>query len=296
MEGLVFNIQRFSLHDGPGVRTVLFLKGCPLQCTWCSNPESQRFEAELLYSERKCLGCKQCEEQCTQRAISVGVRGVAIDKRKCLRCGGCAEACPSGALRLIGERMQLSEVLRRLERDLPFFQKSGGGVTLSGGEPLGQGDFCRELIAALHEDQIHVSVETSGCASWDCLWRTLEKADLILYDLKEYNSHRHEKMTGVPNETILENARKIAREKEVVFRIPVVPGFNTESFRELACFIRDCNNAAEVHLLPYHAYGAAKYLAIGRQYGCAEVNPPSRRALTDCADTFHKEGLTVRIH
>jgi pyruvate formate lyase activating enzyme len=274
---VITNVQRYSLHDGPGLRTILFVKGCPLACLWCSNPETQKKAPEMLYSLNQCIACGSCTEVCSPGALRWEGEAVFFDASKCTDCGACAEECPTGAASMTGEEITLDDAVKRLEADAVFFRKSGGGVTISGGEPSVYPEFIRELLLRLKRLNIHTAVETCGYAEWDRLRTTVKEADLVLYDLKVMDPELHEEYTGKDNGIILENGRRIVQLKEVVFRMPVVPGYTDgeENFRAVAEYVRDLGKDNEVHLLPYHGFGTGKYLGLGRKYRIGEIEPPS---------------------
>ncbi len=300
--GVIFNIQRFSLHDGPGMRTVLFLKGCPLSCLWCSNPESQNPDEELLYYRNKCILCGSCVKaaggnELAASGISLSEDGIVFDREK-LDVAAAAETCPTGALEIIGRKTSAEEIMPMLMRDITYFRRSGGGITLSGGEPTIQTGFCRELLLRLRELGVNTAVETCGYRKWDPFLRAIEPADLILYDLKAADSEVHKSGTGVGNEIILENFLKLVPVKNLTARIPVIPGFNAtdENFKQTAAFILNSGFKGEVHLLPYHSYGSGKYKAMQQEYQLAGTEPPTEEQLKKWAYEFESGGLTVKIH
>lgn len=272
---LIFNIQKFSLHDGPGIRTTVFLKGCPLRCRWCANPESQSARMQLLYDRAKCLRCGRCAAGCPGGAISMAADGIHIDEKKCISCGSCAAGCPGDALSVEGKPMAVDEVLRVCMQDAMFYEESGGGVTLSGGEPLCHPEFALALLTALKQRGIHTAVETTGCVAADVFDRVTAQADLLLFDVKHPDSERHMWGTGVGNGQILDNLRRaIAAGKAVLPRIPVIPGFNDspDTAKRFAALLTDAG-AKRAQLLPFHQFGEKKYALLGRDYDMSNVKP-----------------------
>jgi pyruvate formate lyase activating enzyme len=283
--GYVFNIQRYSLHDGPGIRTLVFLKGCPLRCPWCSNPESQRLEPELAYNENKCIGfkeCSYCVGECPNRAISERDGGRAVIERgACDECFRCVESCPSHAIRIFGKVMSVDEVLEVVEADGIFYARSGGGITLSGGEPLFQAAFAGNLLREAKRRRINTSMETCGFAEWEELEEACRNLDSILYDIKSMDSEKHKQFVGVSNAKILENFRLMCEHfpnlpKRV--RTPVIPGFN-DSEKDLRAILEFIQNrpGVEFELLTYHRLGQPKYGYLGRDYHLGEVALDQKR-------------------
>lgn len=277
--GFVFNIQRYSLHDGPGIRTLVFLKGCPLRCRWCSNPESQRLEPELAYNEDKCIGtgeCTHCKDVCPGGAVRENDKGlVGLDRALCQECFQCADSCPSHALSVFGKFMTVDEVLQAVEADGVFYGRSGGGMTLSGGEPLAQADFACELLKEAKRRRINTSIETCGFVEWKDLERVCGYLNSILFDIKSMDPVKHKEFTGVSNERVLGNFQRLCERfpnlpKRV--RTPVIPGFNDteEDIEAIVDFIRDKPNV-EYELLAYHRLGQPKYQYLGRQYTLVEI-------------------------
>lgn len=268
--GEIFNIQRFSTHDGPGIRTTVFLKGCPLHCYWCQNPESQNIKPVLLYTTKLCVGCGRCIPACEKKAISRDGRYVATDRSLCRGCGACVGVCPAEARSLAGETISVKELVRELKKDEKEYENSDGGITISGGDPIYQHDFALEILKACREELWHTAIETSGYAPWDILEPLVRETDYIFLDLKCMDSERHRKGTGVPNELILENAKRIAgMGKKVHFRMPLIPGFNDDDASVLAMkeFVEEelhLPAAGNAELLKYNKMAEDKFEQLGR--------------------------------
>ncbi len=304
-KGLIFDIQRYSIHDGPGIRTLVFLKGCPLRCQWCCNPESQRFAPEVEFRSSLCQQCGRCLTVCPRDAINrdlAVVNGAKIDKSLCDVCGLCAESCPTGTLRVVGRWRTVEEVLAEVLRDAAFYRRSGGGVTLSGGEPLAQAAFAGELLKACYLQNVGTAVETSGLVGWPVFERILPHTELFLYDLKHLDPDEHERLTGVSNRLILENAQRlVAAGARLVPRVPLIPPLNTspENLAATADFVASLG-LKEVHLMPFHQLGKDKYRRLGRDYQLGEArglrDTPEGGALLRLARTaFARRGLEVHI-
>lgn len=271
-EGVLFNIQRYSLHDGPGIRTIPFFKGCPLACKWCSNPESQRPQPELIFKKNDCIRCGKCVAVCPQKALSVN-NPLFIDRARCVQCGECTNVCPTHALEMKGKRMTVREVVRELQKEENLYRRSGGGITLSGGEPLAQPEFARELLKACKEKGWHTAIETTGFTTKEVIDDVFPYVDLALTDIKAINPAVHQDNTGVDNSIILENLLRISFLTKVIVRIPVIPGVNdnTEEIRNIGEFARLMLNVDTIHLLPYHSFGENKYQLLGRDYPLADA-------------------------
>jgi pyruvate formate lyase activating enzyme len=294
--GLVFDIQRFSLHDGGGIRTLVFLKGCPLHCPWCCNPESQLMAPELLLAPARCIGCGACRAACPQ-----GVAADAsspLDRSRCLVCGACASACPTGAREVRGRWMRVAEVLREVERDRLVYRASGGGVTVSGGEPLQQPTFVAGLLRACRLRGLHAVLETCGHAPGEECRAVFALADAVFFDVKHLDPVVHQRATGVGNEQILGNLRSAAETGvRLVIRMPLIPGFNAEAstVRDVAALARDLG-VCDLHLLPYHALGEAKHTALGRRYLLPGLGTPSADSLRQLVRAAESVGpLRVRL-
>ncbi len=268
MTGMIFDIKRFAINDGPGIRTAVFLKGCPLRCLWCHNPESQRREPELSFLPEKCIGCGYCVSACPNGCFENGT----FDRSKCRSCGRCTEKCYAGARELIGRTASMQEVIEEVLKDRVFYENSGGGMTLSGGEPLFQPEFTAELLAAARKAGLHSCLDTCGFAPWDKLEPLLPNVDLFLYDLKESDPERHRQYTGVPLEPILENlARLDAAGGESILRCPVIPGLNDRDDHAdgIARTANTLAHVREINLMPYHPLGESKLARLGRKPGLA---------------------------
>jgi pyruvate formate lyase activating enzyme len=314
LTGKFYDIQGFSVHDGPGIRLTLFMKGCPLRCPWCHSPESQEFPTELNWMEIKCIGvekCGNCLNVCPNGAIAPGkkkkaVMGdeeltlVTVDRSKCDNCGKCAAECTSKALYMCGTDYTVDEIMQRVRRDVPFFKSSGGGVTISGGECLCQPDFLLELLKRCKAEGVHTAVDTTGFAPWEQFERILPYSDLFLYDLKHMDSDKHRRVIGVPNELILENARRLAAAgAKFQLRIPVIPLGNDSAadFDQYGAFIKSLGDAVEVvQLLPYHNLGVVKWERLQRNAPVLEATPPSDELMQKRKKQLEDYGLPVIIH
>ncbi len=268
MKGRIFRIQRFSIHDGPGIRTTIFLKGCPLRCVWCHNPESQRFEAEIAYRGEKCTACHRCVAACPANALKPESSGIEVDRDACNGCGECVKVCMSEALFIYGRDVEPSGILDEIRKDAVFYRNSGGGVTFSGGEPYSQPDFLLETLRLCRDEGINTAVDTSGYTPWKNIERTLDLVNLFLYDLKDYDSARHRLLTGAGNELILDNLRKLLPASDVVVRIPFIPSCNFQSHDDFRAFLDLLLrlDAERVDVLPYHSLSRDKYRWLGREF------------------------------
>lgn len=297
VEGVVFDLQRYSVHDGPGLRTNVFLKGCPLRCAWCANPESQNLQPELMLAAHNCMTCGQFATPCPacwERAGSAGIRSAELGERPVV--------CPTGAIHWVGGRRTAGEVLAEVRRDAPFYDHNGG-LTLTGGEATMQPAFAEALLRLAHAEGIHTALETCGHTQWVVFERLLPHLDLLLYDVKHVDGEIHRRYTGLGNELILDNLRRIADlpAPELIVRVPVIPGFNADvaSLRAIAAFVLSLGErVSEINLLPYHTLGKAKYQALGRDYPWEEqprLGDAEMQRLAAVVAEVAQTGLRVRV-
>ena len=298
MTGRVFDIKRYSIHDGPGIRTTVFLKGCALRCLWCHNPESIHAGSELMHWPSRCVRCHACVKACPLGAISAGASGaVVIDRARCDLCGKCAEACLYDAVQIVGREMSVEDVLTEVEKDRVFYEQSGGGVTLSGGDPSVQSDFAESLLDACRSRGIRTALDTAGLAANGTVERLARKTDLVLYDLKCLDEPRHREFTGVSNTPILENLKRLAASgPEVWIRIPLVDGVNDDddAIRRTIAFLVPLKTIRRVGLLPYHAGGLEKARRIGRESSFRKFAAPSEGRIAAIETAFREAGFEVR--
>ena len=293
-KGIVFNIQKFSIHDGPGVRTTVFLKGCPLRCKWCSNPESQLSRVQIMYHSDNCLHCQKCVHTCPEKAITAAENGrIHIDFNKCTGCLSCVQGCPGRALTNEGEYKTVDEVVDVCMQDVDFYEESGGGVTISGGEGMVQPDFVEALILRLKEKGIHTAIETTGCVSQEVFHRLAPLFDLLLFDVKHYDSEKHKLGTGVGTELIHKNLRWAHEQGlNILPRIPVIPGFNAElsDAEGIAKLLHEIG-LGRVQLLPFHQMGERKYEFLNRDYEMTGVKALHPEDLTEYQKVFLDLGI-----
>lgn len=306
MTGTIFDIKKFSIHDGPGIRTTVFFKGCPLRCVWCHNPEGQEMSAEIMFFPDRCSVCGNCVSVCPNQAIVLKDAGCEItrvcpERKKCVACGACVKACPRGAREVAGRVVTSDELIREIMKDVVFYDSSGGGVTFSGGEPLLQPDFLLALLRECKEREIHTAVDTCGFVKWETLSSIIPYADLILYDLKCMDSDMHYELTGRGNEEILENLRRLSKANcNVIVRFPLIPGINDNDenitcMGEFVLSLRHGGRLPRVDILPYHKMGLDKYLRLGRAYSLPYVTQPKDEMVHSVQERFGKFGLEVGI-
>lgn len=294
--GCVFDIQHYCIHDGPGLRTLVFLKGCPLRCIWCSNPESQLTAQEIGWHQSRCIGCYECVKVCPNNSIGVVDGKIAINRATCNSCGKCVDICPGKALRLYGRQFKVSEVVKEVEKDLGFYEDEGG-VTLTGGEPLLQAEFARAVLKECKEMGIGTAVETTGCVQWPAIEQVIAYTDIFLYDLKHLDSNKHREFTGVGNEVIVENLTKADRAgAKIRVRFPFIPGINDgQNIQDLIQYCHSINNLDGIDILPYHKLGENKYRALGRQYQLANLQPPKDDVVLHIKGLMEEAGFKATI-
>ncbi|MBD3197423.1 MAG: glycyl-radical enzyme activating protein [Candidatus Lokiarchaeota archaeon] len=269
MKGIIFDIQQYAIYDGPGIRTLVFLKGCPLSCTWCQNPESQNLKPQRSYFREKCSLCGLCVEECPNNALIYSEEEIKYNHKLCSLCGKCLNVCPNDVIQIIGKEVSVDEIISIVSRDKPFFDSSEGGVTISGGEPTMQYDFLIELLSRFKKEGIHTAIETCGYFKTEIIPELTELVDLFLFDIKHPNKEIHKQFTGVDNKLILENFKKIhgiVGSNRITCRIPLIPGINTELdiLDEILSFLKQIDYKGSIHLMPYNRLAKTKYKKIGR--------------------------------
>lgn len=289
--GTVFNIQKFSVNDGPGIRTTVFLKGCPLNCIWCHNPESKSTTPELMYLSQKCIGCRKC--QICPSGLHVFLNDLhQFDRTDCVHCGSCAENCPADALELSGYTQTVEEVLNEVLKDMPFYETSGGGMTLSGGEPMFQFDFSLALLKAAKKKNLHTCLETCGFAPKKDYEAVLPYVDIFLFDYKETNPEKHKEFTGVSNELILKNLKMLdAQGTDIILRCPIIPTLNDreDHFSGIAETANSLKNISEIHIEPYHPLGKGKAEHLGKEYPLKDLSFPEEETVNTWIQTVQKK-------
>ena len=296
--GVIFDIKKYAIHDGPGIRTTIFFKGCPLACRWCHNPEGISIAFQRIYRQERCIGCGKCIQVCPQKVITRTAQGLVTDPAKCDRCQTCADHCPSGAVEFAGRKVTVAEVVGEVEKDFAFYDESGGGVTFSGGEPLMQPAFLLQLLDVCEERDFHRTVDTTGYADAGLLMEVARKTDLFLYDLKLIDDAKHRAFTGVSNQRILNNLKLLARNHaRIHVRVPIIPGINSdaENIDRTAEFVSGLPGVEHIALLPFHNSARGKYSRLGMECILSDIERPSDADLKIVAARLEKCGLTVKI-
>ena len=295
-KGVVFDIQRFSVHDGPGIRTTVFLKGCSLRCFWCQNPEGVSPKPQVMFYSDKCVYCGNCLQACPNGAHVVQGSSHVFARERCRACGKCVDTCYSGALVLVGREMTVSEVVKEVLRDKVFYEESGGGVTLSGGDPAVQHQFSKALLTRCKAEGLNTAVETAANFQLRILASLLPVTDLVMMDIKHIGSEKHRKATGSSNSNILKNAERLSKTgKPLIIRVPVIPGVNdtANEITAIAKFAKGFQNLQYLELLPFHRLGEGKYEALGIKYVASGLTAPTKEKIRELADAAKKFGVTV---
>ena len=298
MEGTVFNIMRYSIHDGPGIRTTVFFKGCPLKCEWCHNPESHKSAKQVVRYPNKCIGCGSCVKVCPTGALYIKDNNIMFDINKCNSCEECLNVCYSGAMEMVGKKMTIDEVIKEVEKDYSFYDESGGGVTFSGGEPLMQHNFLKGLLVKCKEKGIHTAVDTCGYTKKEILTDLSNFIDLFLYDIKIMDDKKHKKYTGVSNKIILGNLKELIRLKKRIFvRLPIIPEINDDdkNIGEIADLLSELRGIEQINILPYHNIAMEKYKRLEEEYLLREINVPSEERISEIKNIFESLGFKVKI-
>jgi pyruvate formate lyase activating enzyme len=299
MNGTIFDIKRYAIHDGPGIRTTVFFKGCTLNCQWCHNPEGIQFEQEVMIRADRCAAeCWDCITRCPRKAIGENGTIISINAEKCDLCAVCEDVCAYEAVAIVGREVTVPEIIKEVEKDRIFYDESGGGVTFSGGEPVAQGDFLLSLLEVLKDSGIHTAVDTSGFAPYEILSEVSRKTDLILYDLKVMDENRHRAFTGQSNRIILENLQKLSENgTDIVIRMPVLKGLNDdpENIESMVDFLLPLNRSWRINLLPFHRGGEGKRGRLNKKEALVEFKPPLEKTLREIEDKLSSKGFHVKI-
>lgn len=290
---MIFDIKKFAVHDGPGIRTTVFVKGCPLRCPWCHNPEGLSRKREIALDPRKCIGCRACLENCERGGHEIGPNGEHLYHiERCVLCGACAQGCYAGAIEMVGEEKTAQEVMDVVIRDQPFYDNSGGGLTLSGGEPLYQPAFAEAILRLCRKAGISTTIESSCAAPWATLERLISLVDMWMCDVKHVDPAKHRDLVGADNGVILNNLRKLCKIADVMLRLPLVPGLNDDEagLRALGAFVREVNPRRGLEVMPYHRLGEGKYERIQKTYSLDELPAATDGDIRRAADLLHKGG------
>ena len=282
--GVIFDIKRFAVHDGPGIRTTVFFKGCPLRCVWCHNPESMKIQRQIVFFDNKCIGCGECYKRCKNGAVIATPEGRKYYRDKCTLCGTCVEYCYAEATVMQGKIASVDEVVDEVKKDIPFYENSGGGVTLSGGEPTMQPEFCIAILDACKKAKMHTALDTSGFVKTEILKEIMKYVDLVLYDIKHTDPQKHKEWTGVSNELILHNLRQMnSLEIPIEIRMPTIPDINDseENLSEVAKLVNSLNSVERVRLLPYHRLGEGKYSRLEMEYKLKGLESPNKARMEE---------------
>ncbi|MFC1931275.1 glycyl-radical enzyme activating protein [Chloroflexota bacterium] len=287
-KGVIFSLERYAIYDGPGIRSIVFLKGCPLNCLWCQNPEGKETRPQLMFFSDKCTGCARCASVCPNEAVNMVEGKSSVNRDKCQQCFKCVEVCPNEARQITGRIVGCEEIMAEVMKDKAFYRRSGGGITLSGGDPLMQPDFAAEILRQCKEKDIHTTVETSGFADYNDFINVLKYTDFLYCDIKHMNSKEHKAGVGVGNEIILDNLKKISRnvtlnDMSLVVRVPVVPGYNDSkrNIFDTVAFARELKKVHKIELLPYNKLGVLKYERLGKKYMLPDIDIPAQESLNE---------------
>jgi len=298
MHGIIFDIKRYAIHDGPGIRTTVFFKGCPLACPWCHNPEGIDRYPRLVYRKSKCILGLECVEACPEKALSLGPDGIITDEALCNLCGACVDACPAGAREMVGQKISVESLMENIRKDVPFFDTSGGGVTFSGGEPLMQAEFLLAMLKACGKEDIHRTLDTTGYTDLGTLKQVARHTDLVLFDLKFIDPKKHRHYTGVSNEQILKNLETLAQnDSRVIIRIPLIPGINDDddNINSTVSLLLHLPQIESVHILPYHDFQTRKYDTFSINYKARDVDPPSPARVEEIRKQLAVSGLNIEV-
>jgi len=296
--GLVEKIERYRIHDGPGIRTAVFFMGCPMRCAWCSNPETWELKKVLLYMEENCEHCFTCVTACPEKALEAGGDALLIDRAKCTSCGACSEICPTGALSIVGEWLSVDEVAEEIVKDRPFYDSSGGGVTLTGGEPTMQAVFLEELCRRLRDEYISIALDTCGLFDMEKFRSVAPHVEYVLFDIKAVDPSLHQVYTGVGNAKIMSNLRELDHMgKKIILRMIIIPGINDsrEELEKKLAMSENLRNVVRVDILPYHTLGQGKYPALGMEYSMPESEDAKPDFLQDIRSRFEDRGIPCTV-